>query len=103
MACDEDSKCTPAGEKLLTIALGGSDIGRTLSPRHYYMYTRSGTSTPRIFTGGHWNSAKTMKVYGDIDNEAGRYVVALERITDVSSPESYELATECVQKCVRTP
>lgn len=42
VACDEDSECTPAGTKKLTVKLESSG-GRAFSLQHYYMYTTDGT------------------------------------------------------------
>ncbi|OTA58382.1 HET-domain-containing protein [Hypoxylon sp. EC38] len=58
VACDQDSDCTPAGEKKLTITI--------------------------------------------LENKAARDIKARDRITDVSTPHSYELALECLQNCLRT-
>ncbi|KAF8452693.1 heterokaryon incompatibility protein-domain-containing protein [Boletus edulis BED1] len=74
-ACDEDSDCTPAGEKKLTVVV--HDTTGASSDRQYYMYTGP-------------------------DDNAARFVKARDRITDVSSPESYKLALECLNNCVHT-
>ncbi|KAI1107030.1 HET-domain-containing protein [Jackrogersella minutella] len=75
IACDEDSNCTPAGEKKLSVIVHGENGG--FSKNCYFMYT-------------------------DSDDNAARDVKARDRITDVSTPESYKLALECVQNCQRT-
>ncbi|KIJ52112.1 hypothetical protein M422DRAFT_58761 [Sphaerobolus stellatus SS14] len=42
----------------------------------------------------------TSKVISIIDDKASKFVKARDRITDVSSPESYKLALQCFQNCV---
>ena len=42
MACDEDSDCTPAGEKKLKLVIHASDGGFTYL--YYLMYTNAGKS-----------------------------------------------------------
>ena len=39
-ACDEDSDCTPIGEKKLTVVIEATGVSLS---QHYYMYTSSGT------------------------------------------------------------
>ncbi|KAI5796016.1 hypothetical protein FPQ18DRAFT_303685 [Pyronema domesticum] len=77
VACDEDSECTPAGTKKLTVKLESSG-GRAFSLQHYYMYTTDGT-------GDH----------------AGRFIAARERVVDIASPTGYRLALECLDSCTR--
>ncbi|KAE9396169.1 HET-domain-containing protein [Gymnopus androsaceus JB14] len=71
-ACDEESDCTPAGERRLSIAMAGSHGGHG---SQYYMYTSE-------------------------NDNAARFVAARERIRDVTAPESYKLALQCVENCV---
>ncbi|KAN0094497.1 HET domain containing protein [Tylopilus felleus] len=72
-ACDQDSDCTPAGEKMLSVK--GHDGAGSFWERQYYMYTSP-------------------------DDKAAKFVKARNRITDVSTPESYQLALECLNNCV---
>ncbi|KAI0828071.1 HET-domain-containing protein [Hypoxylon sp. FL0890] len=75
VACDQDSNCTPAGEKMITVVIHGDD-GSLLSS-HYYMYT-------------------------DPEDKAARDIKARDRITDVSTQQGYDLALECLENCLRT-
>ncbi|EIW85019.1 hypothetical protein CONPUDRAFT_141780 [Coniophora puteana RWD-64-598 SS2] len=96
-ACDEDSDCTLGGEKMLRIV-----VDRSKSPdAPFYCQTRTGAKTVSGY-GSH--NQYYMYTSQDIllNSAFRRFVAARERITDVSSPESYQLALECLNHCIRT-
>ncbi|KAF9471996.1 HET-domain-containing protein [Pholiota conissans] len=69
----EDSDCTPSGEKTLTISTGGGSVN---SGSEYYMYTSK-------------------------DDNAAKFVAARERIRDVTTPESFDLALQLFHNCTK--
>ncbi|RYP59861.1 hypothetical protein DL770_010128 [Monosporascus sp. CRB-9-2] len=53
-----------------------------------------------IFSVHGWQTVLASGV--PVDDNAAKFVKARERITDISSPESYQLALECLDNCIRT-
>jgi hypothetical protein len=70
---DEESDCTPRGDKQLSVRVEGNHHG--FSMQNYLVYTSAG-------------------------DPAAKYIAARYRITDLSTPESFRLAQECIDKCL---
>ncbi|KAK0701326.1 heterokaryon incompatibility protein-domain-containing protein [Lasiosphaeris hirsuta] len=67
------SDCTPQGERELSVKVQGECCG--FSTQNYLLYTTAG-------------------------NPAAQLIAARDRITDLSTPESFRLARECIDRCL---
>ncbi|TFK48919.1 HET-domain-containing protein [Heliocybe sulcata] len=99
-ACDEDSDHTPAGDKKLRLVVDSSRSAY----RPFYATSRT-TAGAQIGTVSGYGSHQQFYMYtrpGKWHDDAARFVAARQRITNVSSQESYQLALQCLDHCIHT-